>query len=303
MGPSQGSEGGEGKRRGGLEQTDVFKGFVVNGVLFSWHTDLEGHVPLLFGAGIDVSDFRTFRITALQHVEVLSADEGKSVVEPLLGEIDKGTCGERGVVTIHHGGQIPLCGADGEGGAALQSRQGIEFRGDLPLEAVLHQQSFHITDVAEGLAAIADEAGFVDLPDPFLHRLQVLFNLLQVGLGTIAPCGGNRLQDGPPAGAEQRFTAGHGLPQRTPPFCPQVITGELQPMLQFADVVLLEGQRIPQDCRGILHRIALGQCSPGWSCNVDQGEAEQGDQNGLETRMGQGGTPVLTGLWHSRIVR
>ena len=74
-------------------------------------------------------------------------------------------------------------------------------------------------------------------------------------------------------------------------------------MLQFANVVLLEGQGIPQDRRRILHSIALGQSSPGWGCQVDQGEAEQGDQSGLETRMGQGGTPVLTGLWHSRIVR
>ena len=73
-------------------------------------------------------------------------------------------------------------------------------------------------------------------------------------------------------------------------------------MLQLANVVLLEGERIAKARRWILDGIALRQPSPGRGCEVEQRNADQGDQTGLETLMGQGGTPVLTRLWHSRMI-
>ena len=79
MGPSQGSKGGERKGWGGLEQADILKGFVVDGVLFFRDTDLKRYVALLFGFGVDVTELRTLWISALQHVEILSPDEEDTI--------------------------------------------------------------------------------------------------------------------------------------------------------------------------------------------------------------------------------
>ena len=73
-------------------------------------------------------------------------------------------------------------------------------------------------------------------------------------------------------------------------------------MLQLTNVVLIEGERIAKDRCWILNGIALRKASPGRRCQVEQRNADYGDQNGLQTLMGQGGTPVLTRLWHSRMI-
>ena len=74
-------------------------------------------------------------------------------------------------------------------------------------------------------------------------------------------------------------------------------------MLQFADVVLIEGKRVSKNRGRVLHSIALRQCGPGRGGDCDQSKADQNSKDGVQTLMDQGGTPVLTGLWHSRIVR
>ena len=114
----------------------------------------------------------------------------------------------------------------------------------------------------------------------------------------------DRAQDGVATGVEQRFTAGHRLAEGRPAFGPQIVTGEFQSMLQFANVGLIERKRVPENCGRVFHGIALGQGGPaGRGSNADQREADQGSKDGVQTLMDQGGTPVLTRLWHSRIVR
>ena len=73
-------------------------------------------------------------------------------------------------------------------------------------------------------------------------------------------------------------------------------------MLQIADVVLVERKGIPQDRSRILDGIALGQLSPCRGREGQEQDTAQSDQSGLEMLLGQGGTPVLTGLWHSRMI-
>ena len=73
-------------------------------------------------------------------------------------------------------------------------------------------------------------------------------------------------------------------------------------MLQIADVVLVERQGIPEDRGRILDGIALWQISPCRGREDEEEDTAQSDQSGLEMLLGQGGTPVLTGLWHSRMI-
>ena len=164
-------------------------------------------MALLLGLWIHVADLRTFRITALKHVEVFGPDEGQSVIEALEGEIDEGACGEWGVVAIHHGGQLPLGGAHAEGGSSLQPWQGIEFCGDLPFKAVGNQHGLNITDVAQRPASIGDEAWFVDGFDLLFEVFKALIHALKQCFSGTALGFRDRFQDGVAAGVEQRFRA------------------------------------------------------------------------------------------------
>ena len=262
MGPAEGAQGRERERWCGLEQAHVFKGFVVDGVVFFRHANLKGYVPLLLRLRIHVANLRPFRITALKHVKILRPDEGQSVIEPLEGQIDEGTCGERGVVAIHHGGQLPLGGAHAEGGPPLQPGQGVEFCGDLSFKAVGHQQGFNITDEAQRAASIGDEARFVCGFDLVFEVLKTLSNALEQRFSRTALGLWNCAQDGVAACVEERFSARHRLAKGRPAFGAQIVTGEFQPMLQFADVVLIERKRVPKNRGRILHCIALGQGGP-----------------------------------------
>ena len=121
-----------------------------------------------------------------------------------------------------------------------------------------------------------------------LQILQTGVHLCEQILGSAAPVFRDRIEDGAPTCVQERLTAAHGLAESTPALGPEVIAGELETMLQGADVLLIEGQGVPEDRGRVLHGIPLRQSRPGGGHHKEQSGGDQGDQEGFKTLMGQG---------------
>ena len=94
------------------------------------------------------------------------------------------------------------------------------------------------------------------------------------------------------------------LPRARPALGPQVIAGELKTVLQGRGCrACSKGRASLRIAAGSFTAFPCGKSRPGGGHHIEiRAGGDQGDQERrFKTLMGQGGTPVLTGLWHSRI--
>jgi hypothetical protein len=124
MGPAQGAFGVEREHGLGLEQTQFLERLVVVGGLLAGHPDLQGHVALRLGFGVDVAGLGPFGVAGLQHVEVLGPGEGQAVVEALLHQIHEVAGRQRGGGAIQLETHLPLARLHGHRGGAAQAGGG-----------------------------------------------------------------------------------------------------------------------------------------------------------------------------------
>ena len=239
MGPAQGALGVERQHRLRLEQAQFLEGLVVEGQRLAWHHDLQRHIPLRLGLGIDVTIGIAGGITGLQHVEIFSPDEGQLVVEAPLHQVHERPCREGCVVAVHDGDQIALGGGEPHAGSAQQPGQiGVLLRDGEGKRT--HQQGFGIADAGENVTAGVEEGV------PFLaigrahQQLQLAGQLFKQRFGFGPVAGREAGQDRLPLRGEQGLAAAHARGQGGPALGAQIVAGALEPMLNLLKILLLD---------------------------------------------------------------